>query len=128
MLERMYLRWAEKQGHRTRVVDRQQGAPRLPACMHACVRAWCWYMDWCGSAACPPAWLPGGHVPEQCSGAVQQPTAPAVLHGSRPAHPVLLGPASGPTLASAGAPPSPAASAPAPPARRRGGGHQVCGD
>ncbi|EFN59962.1 hypothetical protein CHLNCDRAFT_133064 [Chlorella variabilis] len=25
MLERMYLRWAEKQGHRTRVVDRQQG-------------------------------------------------------------------------------------------------------
>ncbi len=25
MLERMYLRWAEAQGHRTRVVDRQQG-------------------------------------------------------------------------------------------------------
>ncbi|KAL4856834.1 Peptide chain release factor PrfB1 [Chlorella vulgaris] len=25
MLERMYLRWAEKQGHRTRVLDRQQG-------------------------------------------------------------------------------------------------------
>lgn len=25
MLERMYLRWAEAQGHRTRVLDRQQG-------------------------------------------------------------------------------------------------------
>ena len=25
MLERMYVRWGEKQGHRTRFIDRQQG-------------------------------------------------------------------------------------------------------
>jgi hypothetical protein len=29
MLERMYVRWGEKQGHRTRFIDRQQGEQRV---------------------------------------------------------------------------------------------------
>lgn len=45
MLERMYLRWAEQQGHRTRTLDRQQG------------------VGWVGWWAQPGGWAAGGCGP-----------------------------------------------------------------
>lgn len=44
MLERMYVRWAEKQGHTAKVIDRQQGMRRIPqafvVCLFVCVCDW----------------------------------------------------------------------------------------